>query len=1193
MFVLLFENGPLAGEEIELRGPTVRIGKGPVNDLVLVDPRASFEHCMLSESANGVILRDLGSEIGTRVNEPHSAPIFQPVHIQVGDRIIIGDTVLKLVQVLADDAPTIAPGVPQKNIDTQEVRAYRKPVIEDAPTIIAPPTRRPSTAVPRPTVQPPAIEQIVYNDMVGSGTVTVDTKFPASTNAVVIDPHPAADDLEDEVAQYGLTARLVFLSGPHERRRVFFQTGPIKIGRAEDNDVVIGDPQVKLHSFSIGSYSQGFRVEPLEDLPRINGVEVPKAGALIGHGQVITVGANEIEFLAPGVDNEVDALETVVVKSPIFAFQGIVRKRTEITIGRDPESNIYLDDALVERHHARITFKMPFFHLEAIDAAPIYVDGARIIELRLKDGEVADIAGHELRFDIQGYRLNVELKPRATQDIDKPKFVEDLDVAAPFQTIVRLPGDWQIPKPEVRKEVVDREKLVWKEPHDVKRNWQLPLMVGSGVALAIVTSLILLFFGGESFLRRPISARHRSAEFSEMMTAKVGTNDACATCHQQFQGPTDAACEKCHEGHRADLRPLHLEVKELAAGECSRCHAEHPRETGVVALISGQCEECHQDRHKKLRGIAAVVQKQEPPKAAGLFGLANIRADLAFGDARTVSLHRKHGSISRGCAACHAGGTGERSAPWGSCFVCHGPAEALDSKQCATCHREHGAEWAAAPSEPLIPASAAGAALATVVLLLFPMGLIFFGHATFRRRAKWEETAEPKKAEASPEIEPLKCDGVDTAKAKRLPRLLMSKCTSSGDCVEACPYQVLEMVDKHPVVKSPELCHECGTCVEICGPGALMMWEPERPLPMLPRPAIDPNYQTGVKGGDHGVYIIGEAAGKPLVKNGINVGFFTVHHMIHEGLKPGDAEKNGVDYEIVIAGSGPSGISAAMTARQENFKYVVLEKRETFAATIYDYPKKKRLMESPPPPTPDYPHGVRLMGPLWVSNTTREEAISRWSTEVAKLEIKYGEFVADIEPKGEGFVVRTKAGHTFSCMRVVLAPGTRGDPRTLGKPGDDLPKVRYRLVDAEEHNGHKIMIVGGGDSALEAAIQLAEVHGGSNEVCIVYRRSSFARGKQGNREKIAELIKAGRIKVHFNSNPERIEEKKVVLDTNNLEIENDFVYCMLGGNAPTKWLESLGIKMVQKSIDWEPPPSDQPAFLQFSGTDPAPRTRDK
>src|SRR5687767_9533182 len=214
---------------------------------------------------------------------------------------------------------------------------------------------------------------------------------------------------------------------------------------------------------------------------------------------------------------------------------------------------------------------MPFFHMEAIDAATIYVDGGRIIELRLKDGDVADIVGHEVRFDIAGYRLNIEVKPRATQDIEKPRFVEDIDVAAPFQTIVRLPGDWQVPKVEARKEEVDREKLVWKEPHDVRRNWQLPLMVGSGVALACVTTLVLTFMGGESFLRRPISARHRSAEFAQLMTTKVGTNDACATCHLQFQGPADASCERCHEGHKADLRPRHLEVKELAAGECSRC----------------------------------------------------------------------------------------------------------------------------------------------------------------------------------------------------------------------------------------------------------------------------------------------------------------------------------------------------------------------------------------------------------------------------------------------------------------------------------------------------------------------------------------------------------------------------------------------------------------------------------------------
>jgi thioredoxin reductase len=110
------------------------------------------------------------------------------------------------------------------------------------------------------------------------------------------------------------------------------------------------------------------------------------------------------------------------------------------------------------------------------------------------------------------------------------------------------------------------------------------------------------------------------------------------------------------------------------------------------------------------------------------------------------------------------------------------------------------------------------------------------------------------------------------------------------------------------------------------------------------------------------------------------------------------------------------------------------------------------------------------------------------------------------------------------------------------------------------------------------------VHGGSNQVSIVYRRESFMRAKAANREKINALIKAGRVQAHFKTNPERITERSVLLD-NGVELENDYIYCMLGANPPTKWLESLGIKMVQKSIDWEPPPSDQPAFLQFAGTD--------
>ncbi len=1174
MLVLRFENGPCEGQDVEVSESSVRLGKGPLNQVVLVDPKASLDHCMISETAHGLILRDLGSEQGTRVNDPKSRPIQQPVQIRAGDRIYIGDTIILLAEVLDESSPTIALSVPklstQRDVQTQEVRAYRKPAIPDDATLIDSPSQ-------------PAIEDVFYTDMVGRRAETVDTKSPSVAAAIVVDPDPGSEDQDEEFAQYGLPARLVFLSGPHNARRVFFDAGPITIGRGENNDVVIADPQVKLRSFRITKVGGSHRLEPIDDLPRLNGVGIPKVGAVLGHGQVITIGASEIEFLAPGVDTDAaDAMETVVLKQPIFAFQGSVRKGESIVVGRDPDCEIFIDDQKVERKHAKIFFRMPVFHLAAIEGAPIYVDGARVVEIRLKNGDTATIGGHELRFEVQGYRVNIDFTPKAP-DVDVPKYVKDVEVSSPFQTLVRLPGDFEIAKREDRQQV-DREKLVWKEPHDVRRTWQLPLLVGTGVALALGVTGILMFDGGSSFLRRPISERHRSPEFARLVSEKFDSGtDSCGACHLQFRGPVDEQCERCHPGQKAALRPEHLALEALKDGACAQCHAEHPRERGVAALVNGQCASCHPDRHQKMKQVSAVVKKQEPPASAGVFPTANIRADLGLGGDESVALHRAHGTLARGCAACHAGGTGEREAPWGSCFGCHGPVKALDSKQCGQCHREHGEMWAKAAAEPLIPPSPAGTAMATLLLLFVPMGLIFFGHAAFKRRAAWEDKERESPLSIPSEVEPLKCDGVERGKAKRLPRLLGSRCTGSGDCVEACPYQVLEMEEKRPVLRSPELCHECGICVDVCGPGALMMWEPDKPLPMQPRPAIDPNYQTGVKGGDRGVYVIGEAAGKPLVKNGINVGFFTVHHMIHEGLAPGQAARAGVDYEVVIAGSGPAGISAAMTARQENLRYVLLEKRETFASTIQDYPKKKKLMESPPPPTPDYPQGVRLMGPLWIADTTREEAIARWSNDVSKLSIAYGESVIDIDPHGDGFAVKTKKG-MFTCLRVILAPGTRGDPRRLGKPGDDLPKVRYRLIDAEEHNGHKVMVVGGGDSALEAAIQMAEVHGGSNQVCIVYRQDSFNKAKKGNREKIGELIKSGRVKAYFKANPEKVTEKTVVLDLGD-EIENDYVYCMLGANPPTKWLESLGIKVVQKSIDWEPPPSDQPAFLQFTGTD--------
>jgi thioredoxin reductase/pSer/pThr/pTyr-binding forkhead associated (FHA) protein/NAD-dependent dihydropyrimidine dehydrogenase PreA subunit len=1169
VFLLRFEAGPNVGRELEVRGSSIKLGSGPLCDVCIADPGVAYEHCMLTSTKRGLILQDLGSDTGTRIRSADSAPIHRPVTIAIGERLFLGSTAVAVIRV-AEDLPDAGPTKPDLPVaDTRPVPTKR--VLDDSPTLMV---KSPLSALQKPPAHASRAEARPSRPAVEPKRDPV-TTFPSATPAIVLDPIPG-DDPADRAAEYGLVGRLVFLSGPHHRRHVLFLDEAVTIGRAEDNDVVIVDPQVGLHSFRISKSVDGYFIDAIDDTPSLNGAPIPKSGSPIGHGQLLSIGASEMEFLAPGIDMDAeDAMQTVVVRQPVFAYQGRVEKIDVIEIGRDPLGFIFLDDTSVERNHARVTFEFPVFYLEAVGSAAIYLDDARLVKHRLKNGDVVRIGGFDVSFEIQGYRCGVEVDAvEAPAEI--PKFAADNDVASPFQTIFRLPGDFEAAKKEDKKDV-DRRELIWTPPDDVRQTWRIPLMVVSGVVLSLAVAGALAFEGGGSFLRRPISTRHRSVTFSTQVTEKLGNRDGCLACHETFTGPVVSRCEVCHEGHAKDVRPAHAKVEGLP-GTCTKCHAEHPRGAPSPGLVDGDCSGCHADRHEKLKALVPVMAKQEPPAGIGLHA-ANILADLAFEEQKSLALHRRHGTLSRGCAACHADGADERDAPWGACFSCHSPVAALDSTRCGNCHREHGKEWATAAVGTLLDPSPSGTALATVLLLFLPMVLLFFGHVVFERKAEWQARKPPPPQEPP---EPPLCEGAVAGKAKKLPRLLVNKCTSSGECVEACPYQVLEMLDKRPVVKAPELCHECATCVAVCGPGALLMWEPDKPLPMEKRPSIDPNYLTGVKGDEHKVYVIGEAAGKPLVKNGINVGYWTIQHMKFEQITPGDGAKEGLDYDVVIAGSGPSGLSAAMTAKKEGYRYLLLERRDVFATTVQDYPRKKKLMESPPAPTPDFPGGVRLVGPLWIADTTREEVLERWRPEVEGLAIRYGEHVVDVDPKGKGFVVKTASGSVYSALRVVLAPGTRGDPRKLGKDvtGRDLPKVRYRLVDAAEHRGHRIVVVGGGDSALEAAIQMAEVHEKSNEVSIVYRGDSFNRAKLGNRRKIEELLAEGRLRVHFKANPKAVTDTSVVLDTGD-EIPNDVVYCMLGANPPTEWMESLGIKMVQKPIDWEPPPSDQPAFLQF------------
>ncbi len=210
--------------------------------------------------------------------------------------------------------------------------------------------------------------------------------------------------------------------------------------------------------------------------------------------------------------------------------------------------------------------------------------------------------------------------------------------------------------------------------------------------------------------------------------------------------------------------------------------------------------------------------------------------------------------------------------------------------------------------------------------------------------------------------------------------------------------------------------------------------------------------------------------------------------------------------DVIIVGAGAAGLSAALAAHQQGLSYVVLEQRK-LANTIFNMPKRKRVFDTP----------VQLpqRGRLWFSETTREELLEKWSqlSQQHTLNVREQEAVAEIQTLDEAFQIRSEKD-TYHAKRVVLAIGTQGNPKKLGAPGEqDSTKVLYWLSDPDDYANRDILVVGGGDSAIEAALALCD----RNRVSISYRRGEFFRLKHRNAIAIAEMIREGTIAVHFNS----------------------------------------------------------------------------
>ncbi|MBK8545868.1 MAG: NAD(P)-binding domain-containing protein [Saprospiraceae bacterium] len=372
-------------------------------------------------------------------------------------------------------------------------------------------------------------------------------------------------------------------------------------------------------------------------------------------------------------------------------------------------------------------------------------------------------------------------------------------------------------------------------------------------------------------------------------------------------------------------------------------------------------------------------------------------------------------------------------------------------------------------------------------------------------------------------------------------------CIKSGACVIACPEkEIIGIRNGRATLINASRCIGHGACFHACPVEAisLKIGTEKRGVDL---PHVNQNFETNVKG----IFIAGELGGMGLIKNSVEQGKQAVENIF------ASVEKNhGATYDLVIIGAGPAGISASLQAKKLGLKAITLE-QDTLGGTVYNFPRAKIVMTSPMD-LPGY-------GKVKLFQTSKTELLKLWNAVLTSNDIKIQENqkVELIGKEDSNFSITTLRGDTFKTNRILLAIGRRGSPRKLNVDGEKLEKVYYKLLEPERYQGKDILVVGGGDSAIESALLLAD----ENKVTLTYRSEKFNRLKPLNSQKINQAIDDKKILVLYSSNVLKIEEAQVVLQLDDLSektLKNDFVFIFAGGELPTQFLEKSGIQISKR-----------------------------
>jgi thioredoxin reductase (NADPH) len=429
--------------------------------------------------------------------------------------------------------------------------------------------------------------------------------------------------------------------------------------------------------------------------------------------------------------------------------------------------------------------------------------------------------------------------------------------------------------------------------------------------------------------------------------------------------------------------------------------------------------------------------------------------------------------------------------------------------------------------------------LLTLTLYFTPMLLIFYIYV--RRRQTRLRIDAATRAEA--------IDAGLTEPASLHPVIDKTRCIGCAACADACPempgHTVIGIINGKAELVSPTDCIGHGACQTACPVGAidLVFGTEKRGVDL---PTVKPNFETNVPG----IYIAGELGGMGLIKNAIEQGRQAMESIAKS--KHGSGE-----LDVLVVGAGPAGFAASLSAMEKKLNCITLE-QESLGGTVAHFPRGKLVMTTPAM--------LPIVGRMRFREISKEKLLKFWEgvQQQTGLEINFSERVETIERTDSGFKVQTTKD-TYHPHHILLCLGRRGTPRKLGVPGEELAKVAYRLIEPDQYHGMSVLVVGGGDSALEAACTLAESD--NIEVTISYRSEAFTRAKGRNRERVQAAEKDGRLRVLMSSEVTAIYPDRATVKTSDgkqIELNNDAIIINAGGILPTRFLQSIGIEIETK-----------------------------